>query len=266
MKRIFGTLLTIAVVMLMVGTLCAEEEFTDENGTKCFAYSGRVVELKTEVVDLAEMIESLQVKGGEFIPPVVILHTYTVTYFTVWPVDDNAKSYQEKIENGDGKDMSAMIAVVQEAFTSGEMIHVVKCYEPVEPLYDKLDALNNELAQLQYVYIKKYIALRSWFYSLPEVKKVQELFNTKQISYEEYKKRIAELQETTGFNKQYGELKIWRTTREQELTGQIASLEKEIEYILNNPKLVSVSLNKGFPHILKPISESEEPEPTATAE
>jgi len=240
MKRIFGMLLTIAVVMLMVGTLCAEQYLEKIPRRKCFVYSGRVVELKTEVVDLAEMIESLQVKGGEFIPPVVILHTYTVTYFTVWPVDDNAKSYQEKIENGDGKDMSAMIAVVQEAFTSGEMIHVVKCCDSVQPLYDGIDALKKELDRLSAVRDQKLTVLRSEYSSA-----MGELFaqlRAHKISLPEFCKLRKEL--LVKYSSACQEVENWYAATNEQLNDQIASLEAEIEYILNNPKLRSVSIDK----------------------
>jgi len=245
MKNIFGTLLTIAVVMLMVGMLYAEE-VTDEAAEliklNCSVYYGKVIKLGTTIVPLSEIIHSNIPEGHT--TEEVILPPYTVTIFGVVQADGEFK--KEIIENGNGKDMSAMIAVVQEAFTSGEMIQVVKCYEPVQPLYDKLDALNTRKNRLFfYEFYPKVRELRNWFYSLPEVKKLQELYSSKQISLEEYTKRCSELCETTGYNAKYTELKTWYLQTKDELTDQIASLEADIEYILNNPKLRSVSIDKG---------------------
>jgi len=253
MKRIFGTLLTIALAMAIVGTLYAEEEFTDENSGKCLAYTGRVVEVKTEVVTLTPKIVTGESEEGSK-TPYLLPYTITVTYFTVWPVESNAKSYREKIENGNGKDMSAVIAVVQEAFTSGEMIHVVKCTEPVQPLYDEIEELKKELDQLPAVRDQKLTALRSEYSSA--MLELIALLRAGKITLAEYLKRRSELY--YKFTNACSEVVKWFNATNEQLNDHIASLEAKIEYILNNPKLRSVSIDKG----MMKISE----EPTAVAE
>ena len=259
MKRIFGMLLTIAVAMAMVNMLYAEEVADEELAkiglekiyfSQCVKYVGHVLQLKTVVKTPLNIIpkngEEIASEEAKIYP--YPRSPYTVTRFTVRLLDENAEYVlrDEVIENGNGQDMSAMIAVVQEAFTSGESIVVYKCYEPVQPLYDKLDALKKELAGLPSTYFRKRMELYcKWFFNLPEVVELRALLNAGKITPTEYTIRFNELR-----NKYYvpraNELAQWYAETKASLENQIASLEAKIDYILNNPKLVGISVEHGM--------------------
>lgn len=255
MKRILVMLLAITVFAMMIETASAffptsMIDFLKAVAEgKCEIFSGKVESITTR-------IESPTSKDVTIDDGKVCLYPklpYTQTSFLVR--NDRGEVLIEAIYNGNGEDMSAMIAIVQEAFACGQDLTVVRCYEDVEPLYDKLDALDKELAQLPSLYFQKRMELIKWFYSLPEVVKVVEMYRSGEIGPTDYYKMLAELREKTGYNAKSRELQAWYAETKQSLTDQIASLEEKIDYILNNPKLVSVSVGSKYQPLDKPEPE-----------